>query len=111
MAASMFFYLILFFLSICIHTHVEVALHPALLLHGMNGNKLSAQTPAHTPISELIPVRPGASHRKNEGRVLLNVGVREAKSTVIARLSVLGKNSFDCTAPCKTDKIISIFSY
>uniref|UniRef100_A0A3B3XQK0 Uncharacterized protein n=1 Tax=Poecilia mexicana TaxID=48701 RepID=A0A3B3XQK0_9TELE len=63
-SSSMFFYLILFFLSICIHTHVEVALHPALLLHGMNGNKLSAQTPAHTPISELIPVRPGASQKQ-----------------------------------------------
>lgn len=64
------------FLSICIHTQVEVAFHPALLLHGMDGNKLSAQIPAGPPsgvpslfvskrfvaeVSKLIPVKPGAS--------------------------------------------------
>lgn len=69
-------YVFIYFLSICIHTQVEVALHPALLLHGMDGNKLRPQIPARTPsgvpslfvskrfvaeVSKLIPVRPGAS--------------------------------------------------
>lgn len=62
--------------SSSIRTHVQVALHPALFLHGLNGNKLSAQIPARGPsavpslfvskrsvaeISKLIPLRPGAS--------------------------------------------------